>query len=199
MRLFTSLSLLMALFVTACAGSPPDIARAPLPAEFLPGVPSFNISSSDISDGQALRMKFVHDSASGQNISPELSWSGAPEGTKSYAITCFDPDAPTGSGFWHWMVLDLPTTTLGLPEGAGADGDGQLPGNAFQIRNDFGAHAYGGAAPPPGDRAHRYVFTVHALDTESVGLPKGASAAFGGFMITQHTLARATIIPEYAR
>jgi Raf kinase inhibitor-like YbhB/YbcL family protein len=129
---------------------------------------------------------------SGENQSPQLGWSGFPAGTKSFAVTCYDPDAPTGSGFWHWVLFDVPPTVTELPTGAGAE-DSKI---GVQARNDYGIKAFGGAAPPPGD-PHRYVFTVHALDVETLGIGSDVSPAVAGFNITAHTLARATLVPLY--
>ncbi|MGW6914732.1 YbhB/YbcL family Raf kinase inhibitor-like protein [Kitasatospora sp. NPDC054939] len=168
-------------------------ARPPLPYAFLPEVPSFALTSEDITEGGTLAAEFVH---AGGNRSPQLAWSGLPGGTRSLAVTCFDPDAPTGSGWWHWLALGLPADTDGLARGAG-DSDDTLPGAAsFHARNDFPGHKYDGAAPPPG-APHRYAFAVHALDVDRLDVTADTPAAQIGFHLTFHTLARAVLTAEY--
>src|SRR3984893_1392228 len=168
---------------------------APDPYELLPQVASFTLESNDVEDRQPLDMEFAHSSVAGRNVSPELHWAGFPEETKSFAVTCFDPDAPTGSGFWHWVLVGLPSNLTELPRGAGS-GDG-LAGGAFHVRNDYGERSYGGAAPPAGDRPHRYVFAVHAVDVEKLDVTEDASPAFVGFNLTFHVIARGVIRPTF--
>jgi Raf kinase inhibitor-like YbhB/YbcL family protein len=169
---------------------------APDPHEHLPAAPSFPVESDDVRDGEPLDAEFTHTSVGGQNVSPQLRWSGFPDETRGFAVTCFDPDAPTGSGFWHWVVFNLPASTTELPRGA--SGSDALPDGAGEARNDFGERGYGGAAPPGGDRPHRYVFTVHALDTDKLDLGPDPTPAFVGFNLTFHTLARGAIRPTFA-
>jgi Raf kinase inhibitor-like YbhB/YbcL family protein len=169
---------------------------APDPYELLPATGTFTVTSGDVTDGQQLPTSAVHESAGGENVSPALSWSGAPEGTRSYVVTCFDPDAPVPGGFWHWIAVNIPASATELPSGAGAD-DANLPGNAFHVRNDFSAWGYGGAAPPQGDGPHRYYFVVHAVDVERLDVDEDASAAVVSFNLAFHTLARAIITPIY--
>jgi Raf kinase inhibitor-like YbhB/YbcL family protein len=171
---------------------------APDPYDLLPAVPGFTLESDDIADGQPLAREFVHSSASGANQSPQLRWSGFPAQTGSFAVTVFDPDAPTGSGFWHWVLVDVPVSVTELHRGAGGT-RGRLPKGAFHVRNDYGEKAYGGAAPPPGDRPHRYVFAVHALDVATLGVGGDVAPAIVGFNLTFHALARAALRPVYGR
>ena len=152
---------------------------------------TFTVTSTGFADGGALPDAQVQ--AKG-NRSPQLSWSGAPAGTKSFAITCFDPDAPTGSGFWHWTVANIPADVNDLAEGGSSDG---LPQGAVEGRTDFGEPGYGGAAPPPGHGPHRYIFTVFAVDMERLDVTPENSGAVFGFNLHFHTLAKASITATY--
>ena len=152
---------------------------------------TFTLSSTDLRDGGVLPDAQVY--AKG-NASPQLSWSGAPEGTRSYAITVFDPDAPTGSGFWHWTVANIPADVTALAAGASKDG---LPKGAVECRTDFGAPGFGGAAPPAGHGPHRYIFTVFAVDVDSLPVTPEDSGAKYGFNLHFHTLAKAAITATY--
>lgn len=163
--------------------------NTPSPYDALPRVPSFTLTSEDLTDGG--RMPEAHVSGDG-NQSPQLSWSGAPEGTQGYAITCFDPDAPTGCGWWHWFALGVRDDTTSVARG-------ELPSGTYCLRNDAGNKRYDGAAPPPGHGMHRYIFAVHALDQADLGVPGDASPAVGGFNLTFHTLGRAVLTVGYSR
>ena len=167
-------------------------AEAPDPYDILPPVPAFTVTSADLTDGRPLDELYAHTSVGGKNLSPQLSWSGFPAETRGFVVTCFDPDAPTGSGFWHWVVVNLPVSVTELDRGADP-----LPGGAFAVRNDYGDAGYGGAAPPPGDRPHRYVFAVHALDVDRLEVGADATPAYVGFNLAFHTLALATVRPTY--
>ncbi len=156
---------------------------------------NFTLTSPEFKDQD--RLQPVHEfdgyDGAGQNRSPALQWQGAPEGTKSFALTLYDPDAPTGSGFWHWSLVNLPPSVTELPRGAAEDvGDGR-----FSVRTDYGVNGYGGAAPPPGDRPHRYLFAVHALDVDKLDLTPDVTPAYVGFNLAFHTIARAVIRPTF--
>lgn len=166
---------------------------APDPYQSLPQVGTFQVTSADVRDGEQLPDAQVFE---GGNISPQLSWSGFPAGTRSFVVTCFDPDAPTPSGFWHWVAVNLPVGTTSLDTGAGKS-DATLPGDAFHVRSDYGTRAFGGAAPPKGDHPHRYYFVVHAVDVDKLDVDGDASPAVVSFNLAFHTLARAIITPTY--
>ena len=182
--------LVAALALSACSHGPLATGRR--------SVASFAVSSPAFAAGGRLPPESVFNAfgCTGGNASPALAWSGAPAGIRSYAVTLYDPDAPTGSGFWHWVVTNLPASTTSLA--AGASGTG-LPAGAVEGRSDFGTGGYSGPCPPEGAPAHRYVFTVHALDVERLDLPSDASGAFVGFNLYAHDLARATLTTRYGR
>ena len=176
------------LVVAATAGVPASAAE-------------FKLTSATFADGDYLANEqvFAGFGCEGENVSPALSWTGAPAGAKSFALTLYDPDAPTGSGWWHWVVVNLPPGTGGLAKGAGAADGSKLPTGALQVRTDFGAPGYGGPCPPQGRHPHRYLFTVHALDLESLDVTADSSAALVGFFLNYHTLAKATLMGLYKR
>lgn len=173
--------------------------RAELPYEFLPEVPSFTVRSTDIAEGQPLSMAQVSGvmGAGGQDVSPQLSWEGFPAETKSFAVTCYDPDAPTASGFWHWALADIPANVTQLQSGASGAESSNLPEGVIVLRNDAGMAGYLGAAPPQGHGPHRYVFAVHAVDVEKLGIDENATPAVLGFHLFSHTLARALLVAVY--
>jgi Raf kinase inhibitor-like YbhB/YbcL family protein len=175
--------------------------RPALPYAHLPEVASFTLTSIDIADGETLHLPQVSGAfgAGGEDVSPQLAWSGFPAETAGFAVTCFDPDAPTGSGFWHWAVADIPVDVTELPAGAGSPGSTDMPTSAITLRGDAGAARFIGAAPPPGDGPHRYVFAVHAVDVPVLGINAEASPALLGANLLSHTVARATIVPTYER
>lgn len=156
---------------------------------------NFTLSSSDLKGQLTNKQVFSGFGCSGENISPELSWKDAPKGTKSFAVTVYDPDAPTGSGWWHWLAFDISKDKMTLPTGFG----NSESKDAIQSITDYGKTGFGGACPPAGDKAHRYIFTVHALDVETLGLDKNANAALVGFYINFHSLAKASLISYYGR
>ena len=157
-----------------------------------------NLTSKDLTPGKAMAdaQVFKGFGCEGGNVSPQLSWSGAPADTKSFAIMAYDPDAPTGSGWWHWTVFNLPADTAELASGASG---GKLPQGAVEGRTDFGMSGYGGACPPAGDQPHRYQFTVYALKLDKLPLDETAPAAMVGFFVRANTLDQATIEVTYGR
>ena len=161
----------------------------------------FKLTSATIKPGSMLTDAHVFNGfgCAGKNISPALAWSGAPAGTKSFALTVYDPDAPTGSGWWHWVVFNIPAGATELPEGAGGAGGKGLPPGSVQGRTDFGAPGFGGACPPEGDKPHRYVFAVYALKTDKLEVPADATAALVGYMINANKLGEAKFTARYGR
>lgn len=158
---------------------------------------TFTLKSNDLSGQATMQQVFNGFGCSGENKSPQLSWENAPEGTKSFAITIYDKDAPTGSGWWHWLVFDLPVSTLSLPGGAGNAQLNLLPKGAIQSTTDFGAPGYGGPCPPAGTGIHSYVVTVYALKTAKLGLDSSANPALVGFMLEQNVIQKASIVFYY--
>ena len=164
---------------------------------------AFTLTSNSFKDGDYLPAEFILSAdfgfgCAGGNKSPHLKWAGAPAGTKSFAVTCYDPDAPTGSGFWHWLVVNIPHAATELLPGAGSAG-GKLPAGALQTRTDFGKPGYGGPCPPEGDHPHRYLFTVFAVSKDKIDVAADTSAAVVGFNLHFATLARAELMGLFKR
>lgn len=165
--------------------------------DYLPPASAFQLCSTTVQDGQRLpvaQMSGIKGVPGGRDRSPQLSWNGHPPGTRSFVVSMYDPQAYTGSGFWHWVVADLPATTTSLAEGAGALGSHDLPTGVFQLGGDAGTPQFFGAAPPPGSGVHEYRITVTAIDVDRCGVDTTASAGLLGFTIAPHTLARAVIV-----
>ncbi len=169
------------------------------PFEGLPDAPELTVTSSDITHGETLPQPQVSGvmGAGGQDHSPQLSWSDVPAGTKSFAVTVYDPDAPTRSGFWHWAVFNIPAAVTELPTNAGEPGSLSLPAGASTLRNDASMSQYVGAAPPAGHGPHHYEFVVHALDVDHLDIDASSTPAFLMFNLLSHTLARGAIVATY--
>ena len=182
------------------------VAAAALALAAFTGAPAnaaMKLTSPDIKPSGKIADEQVYSGfgCTGKNISPALSWSGTPpKGTKSFALTVYDPDAPTGSGFWHWVVFDIPPTATSLPKNAGDVKSNLAPAGTVQSRTDFGVPGYGGPCPPKGDKPHRYIFTLFAVDVDKLQVPgPDVSAAVVGFMLHFHTLGKATFTGKYGR
>lgn len=165
---------------------------------------TMKLTSESFKEGELLRMEHVLSGAfgfgcDGGNVSPQLAWSGAPAGTQGFAVSCYDPDAPTGSGFWHWFMVNIPADVTALPAGAGDPVAGRAPRGALEIRTDFGKPGYGGPCPPPGSNVHRYIFTVHALGVKQLPVTAETSCAVVGFQVNANTLASARLIGLFRR
>jgi len=173
---------------------------AGLPAATEGAMAKFTLTSTDFTEGTTLANAQVFNEfgCKGGNVSPALAWSGAPAGTQSFALLMHDPDAPTGSGWWHWIVYNIPPGTYALAAGAGDPKKGQMPAGAVQGRNDYGSAGYGGPCPPPGS-PHHYNFTLYALKVAKLEVPQGASAALIGFNARAHALAEARLTGMYGR
>lgn len=165
------------------------------------GAQAFGLASAEVKPGGTIASAQVYDKfgCTGSNVSPSLTWKNPPPGTHSFAVTVYDPDAPTGSGWWHWVVFDLPADTTSLPAGAGDVAAGKLPAGAVQSRTDFGTRGYGGPCPPKGDKPHHYVFTVYALKTDKLGVDANASGAMVGFALHANKIGKATFTARYGR
>ena len=165
---------------------------------------ALQLVSDNFTEGEILGPQHVLSEAygfgcAGGNLSPHLAWSGAPVGTESFAVTCFDPDAPTGSGFWHWVVVNIPPNVSALPLGAGDPASGKMPGGALEVRTDFGKPGYGGPCSPAGSNVHRYIFNLHAVDMKALPVTADTSAAVVGFYLNFHTIEKATLIGLFRR
>ena len=173
-----------ALVVTPVFAKPPGLRL------WSPGIKGPNLGMDQVFNGMG---------CTGKNISPELRWSGVPAGTKSFAVTVYDPDAPTGSGWWHWVVYNIPATAVAIPAGAGAAAGGGLPAGTVQGVTDFGVPGFGGACPPKGDKPHRYVFTLYALRVAKLDVPATATAAMVGFNLHANSIAKAMFTAHYGQ
>lgn len=183
-RLITLLSALILIAVTSAARAQEA---------------TFRLSSTDVTGGRFANAQIFNGfGCSGENVSPQLSWSGAPAGTKSFVLTIYDPDAPTGSGFWHWVVANIPATATSIPTGASGDAS-KMPAGSIETRVDFGFSHYGGPCPPAGDPAHRYVFTIHALGVDHLDVTADSPAALVGFMVHSNEIGKATFEARYGR
>lgn len=169
-----------------------SVMEKPSPYDALPKVASFTLTSTTVQPGEKIPDAHRAEKAGGKDLSPQLAWSGFPEGTKSFAITMYDPDAPTASGFWHWAVYNVAASVTSVEEGAGTDAS-KLPKGAVTLSNELRDKAYTGCAPPKGHGPHRYYFVVHALDVEKLELPEEATPAVLGFNMFFHTLGRAIL------
>ena len=160
-----------------------------------------SLGSPDFKNKGTLPMEQVYKGfgCTGDNVSPTLKWKGAPKGTKSFAVTVYDPDAPTGSGWWHWVIFNIPADVTSLPKNAGDPSANLAPAGSVQGRTDFGTPGYGGPCPPQGDKPHHYHFTVYALDVDKIDADQNASAAYIGYNIHFHTLAKGQLLGMYGR
>lgn len=174
--------------------------RTPNPYDALPELPALTVTSETFSDGDTMATAQLSGAMGidgGEDLSPQLSWEPGPEGTGSYVVTCFDPDAPTASGFWHWAVANIPADVTSLPLGAGTADAGLLPVGAVTLRNDASFHGYVGMAPPQGHGPHRYIFAVHAISEATLPVDETSSCAFLGFNMFFKAIARGQLTGIY--
>jgi hypothetical protein len=181
MRSAIALSLICLFIVTPSAGQ------------------TFTLRSSDVGGQATDKQVFNGFGCAGANVSPQLSWENVPEGTKSIAVTMYDPDAPTGSGWWHWLVFDIPATAKELPSNAGEPKLNIAPKGCVQSMTDFGAAGYGGPCPPPGHGFHTYIITVYALKVDKLGLDEKARPALVGYNLNANTIRKASLVMYYGR
>ncbi len=194
-----SASAVRLVIATTLVASASSLAQAQ--ATRVPASAPFTLRSADVAANATMTLTQVFNGfgCTGQNVSPALAWTGAPAGTKSFAVTVYDPDAPTGSGWWHWMVYDIPASTTSLPSGVGEKGKPALPAGAQQGMTDFGAKRWGGPCPPPGDKPHRYIFTVFALKVAKLDVPPTATSALIGYNLNGNALGKAGFTALYGR
>ncbi len=160
------------------------------------------LNSPDVESGRMIGNKFVFNgfNCTGENVSPALRWQNPPRGTQSFALLVHDADAPTGgAGFWHWLVVNIPASASGLEQGAGSADGARLPAGSVQLKSDFGTLAWGGPCPPPGDKPHRYTFTLYALKVEKLTLPPDATSSLAGFIVNANSIGKAKMTPVYRR
>ncbi len=162
---------------------------------------ALEIKSADIKPGSTINKEHIFNSfgCAGKNISPRISWKDAPKETKSFALTVYDPDAPTGSGWWHWVLVNIPAKYTRLPSDFGKEDKFDLKDDIKQVRNDFGFYKYGGSCPPIGDKPHRYIFTIHALKVDKLDIDSTATAAFAGYFINQNTIEKKSFEAFFGR
>jgi Raf kinase inhibitor-like YbhB/YbcL family protein len=160
---------------------------------------NFTLTSKDLGGQLTMTQVFSGFGCTGKNISPQLQWKNAPAGTKSFAVTVYDPDAPTGSGWWHWVIFNIPASVTQLAADAGNPAKGLAPKGSIQSTTDYGKPGFGGACPPKGDKPHRYIFTVYALKVEKLDLDSTASPAMVGYNLNQNALAKASLTSYYGR
>lgn len=161
----------------------------------------FQLTSPTVKNNATISHEHVFNGfgCTGGNVSPELRWSNAPKNTKSFAVTVYDPDAPTGSGWWHWVIFNIPASVTSLPAGAGMADGSASPQGSIQSMTDFGAPGFGGPCPPPGDKPHRYIFTVFALKVDELSVKPEASGAMVGYFLNQNAIAKASFTGLYGR